>query len=239
MVHMTVEEEQIWQLQILRLAAAGKVTSTFRRLDPQRQMAVIEGLLIEAAEHGTTAISVKRVAARAGVSVGSLYQYFTHREGMLGFAAEICAGFLTSSLDTYRQQMFGLPLREGLATYLTAGVEWSRGYATLLSFFARAAYEGIPGFGDILVKPVATAMRGLLEALLDGAHQRGELRTELDVPTAVRLIHALTINLGDAQLLPYLNNYLQLFDDPDQAEAVCTAAVDFIMNAIAARGNAE
>jgi AcrR family transcriptional regulator len=210
-----------------------KVSRTFRRLDPQRQLAIIEALLIDAAEHGTHAISVKRVATRAGVSVGSLYQYFPHREGMLGFAAEICSGFLTTSLNAYRPHMAALPLREGLLMYLTAGVEWSRGYATLLSFFARAAYQGIPGFGDLLVKPVATAMRGLLEALLNGAHQRGELRSGLDVSTAVRLIHALTINLGDAQLLPYLNDYLQLFDDSRQPEAVCQAAVDFILNAIA------
>lgn len=234
---MTVEEQQIWQLQILRLAAEGKVSQTFRRLDQRRQAAVIEALLLDAAEHGAAAISVKRVAARAGVAVGSLYQYFSRREGMLEFAAEICAGFLTASLNAYRPQLAALPLREGLLTYLTAGVEWSRSYATLLSFFARAAYQGIPGFDEILVKPVATAMRGLLEALLDGASQRGELRPGLNVSAASRLVHALTISLGDVQLLPYLNDYLQLFEEGEPPETTCVAAIDLILNAIAAEGN--
>nr|WSY56431.1 TetR/AcrR family transcriptional regulator [Streptomyces sp. NBC_00886] len=236
---MTPEEELAWQHQVLRLAADGKVSRTFRRLDPPRQMAVIEALLSDAAEHGVDAVNVRRVARAAGVSVGSLYQYFPHREGMLEFAAKAGAGFLTAALDAYRPQMAALPLREGLLAYLTFGVEWSRGYAGLLGFFARTAYQGVPGYGEVLVRPVAASMRGLLAALLDGARERGELRPGVDVPTAVRLIHAMTINLGDTQLLPFLNDYLQLFDDDHPPTAICTAAVEFMLDAIAAEGRTK
>jgi AcrR family transcriptional regulator len=236
---MTAEEELAWQHQIARLAAEGKVSRTFRRLDPPRQMAIIEALLVDAAEHGADAVNVKRVAARAGVAVGSLYQYFPRREGMLEFAADVCGGFLASSLDAYRPAMADLPLREGLLMYLTAGVEWSLGYSNLLRFFARAAYERVPGYGELLVRPVASAMRGLLAALLTGAAQRGELQPGLDVDTVVRLVHALTIAVGDAQLLPHLNDYFQLFDDDHPPAAVGSAAVDFVLNAITVKGQAS
>lgn len=239
MVQFTAEEELAWQHQIARLATEGKVSRTFRRLDPSRQMAVIEALLLDAAEHGADAVNVKRVAERAGVAVGSLYQYFPRREGMLEFAAAACGGFLASSLDAYRPAMAALPLREGLLTYLSAGVEWSLGYSNLLRFFARVAYQQAPGYGELLVRPVAGAMRGLLAALLDAAAQRGELRPGLDVPTATRLVHALTITVGDAQLLPYLNDYFQLFDDDHPPAALCGAAVDFVLNAITLQGQAS
>jgi AcrR family transcriptional regulator len=236
---MTHDEQLAWQQQVLRLAAEGKVSRTFRRLDPQRQMAVFEALLSEAAQYGADGVNVRRVAQAAGVSVGSLYQYFPRREGMLEFAARACAGFLCASLDSYRQVLAALPLREGLLAYLTGGLEWSREHAGMLGFFARAAYQSVPGYDELLVRPVATSMRGMLTALLEGAAERGELRAGIDVPTAVRLVHAMMISLGDAELLPHLNDYLQLFDDDHPPAAMREAAVDFILHALTSPGSKD
>ncbi|MBT8224720.1 MAG: TetR/AcrR family transcriptional regulator [Dactylosporangium sp.] len=235
MVHLDSTEIASWHRQILLLEAEGKVTRTFRRLDPDRQFAVIEALLAEAAEVGPQAVSVKRVAARAGVAVGSLYQYFARRDGMLDFAAQACVGFLTECLDGYRPVMATLPLREGLLAYLGGGVEWSRAYAGLLSFFVRAAYQGLPAYADSMVRPVARSMRGLLAALIEAAGQRGELRAGVDVDTVTRLVHAFTIILADPALVPHLNDYVLLFDTGHQPEAIFEAGVDFIMNAIGSR----
>lgn len=233
---MTAEEELAWQHQVLRLAAEGKVSRTFRRLDPPRQMAVFEALLADAAQHGADAVNVRRVARAADVSVGSLYQYFPDRKGMLEFAAAACAGFLAASLDSGRPALAALPLHEGLRAYLAGGVEWSRQHASMLGFFARAAYRGVPGYGEVLVRPVAASMRGLLAAVLERAAERGELRPGIDVPTAARLVHAMMINLGDAELLPQLNDYLQLFDDGHPPAAMREAAVGFILDALTVNG---
>ena len=61
--------------RIFEMEQEGLVTRTFRRLDPDRQQAVLTAILDEAVEHGPASLSMKRVAERAGVSVGSLYQY--------------------------------------------------------------------------------------------------------------------------------------------------------------------
>lgn len=79
----------------------------------------------------------------------------------------------------------------------------------------------------------------LLAAVLDAAAERGELRPGIDVPTAVRLVHAMMINLGDAELLPHLNDYLQLFDDDHPPAAMREAAVGFILDALAVRGGPD
>ena len=210
------------------------MTRTFRRLDPARQRAVVEAIFAEAAEGGPHALQVKAVAHRAGVAVGSLYQYFPGRDGMLDFAVDVTTGVLTSSFDACAPAMADLPLREGLAAYLDAGLEWSTANAGLLTFFARVAYSGEPGYLDRLVTPVATSMRGLLHNLLIGAKTRGELAGDVDVDVTTRLVMALTTAVADAWLLPQLNGYYLLYDDEHPPERVYAATVDFVLRAIGA-----
>lgn len=232
MIRWSSEDLQSWQREVLRSEAEEKITRTFRRLDPDRQRAVVEAILAEAAERGPQGLNVAGVAARAGIAVGSLYRYFPSRDGMLLFAAEVAAGFLTDSLDRAAGQACEMPLASGLETYLAGGVEWSGEHSGLLTFFLRAAYEGTAGFGEPLVRPVARAVQGLLRALLEGARRRGELAADVDVDLAVRLVCALTTPVIDAELLPHLNDYYQLFDDRHDAAAVRAGAVRFIVRAI-------
>lgn len=232
MVHVGGEELGAWQAQVLELEREGRVTRTFRRLDPNRQMAVIVAFLEDAAEHGPSSVGVKRVAERAGVSVGSLYQYFPGRDGMLAFAAELSSRFLTASLQGYQAVLAALPLREALAAYLSGGVEWSREHRGLLRFFARAAYHGGPELREAVVAPVARALRDLLRAALAAAQRRGELRPGLDLEDAVRFVHVLTVAVGDAELLPHINDYFLVFDGRRSAAATRESFVDLAVRAI-------
>ena len=51
-----------FQPYILQLEQEGLVTRTFRRLDPQRQQAILNAILDEAAERGPAALNIKLVA---------------------------------------------------------------------------------------------------------------------------------------------------------------------------------
>jgi AcrR family transcriptional regulator len=192
------------------MEGAGVVTRTFRRLDPDRQTAVLEAILADAAERGPPQVNIKKVAVRAGVSVGSLYQYFGDREHMVDFAVELSRGYLVAVLDAARGPLVALPLREGLKAYVEAGCDWAADQSEVMRLFARAAYHGDPSLTERLVRPVGQAMRGLVRAMLDAAAARGEVHAALDLDATAGVIHALTAVLGDARMLPHLDAYLQL-----------------------------
>ena len=181
---------------ILQLEQEGLVTRTFRRLDPARQQAVLTAILDEAVEKGPTALNIKQVAKRAGVSVGALYTYFENRDGMLNFAIELCARFVTDILNSFRPYLAALPLREALTGYLVGGVEWGKTQAGLLRLFARAAYYGDPELAEPLVRPVATALRQMVHDILAQAAERGEIRQDVDLEATTRVIHALMIAIA-------------------------------------------
>jgi TetR/AcrR family transcriptional regulator len=227
------------QQHILQFEQEELVTRTFRRLDPERQQAVIAAILDEAVEKGPTALNIKQVAERAGVSIGSLYQYFGSRDGLMNFAIELCVRYMTDLFNSYRPFLTAMPLRDGLTAYLTGGIEWSQTQAGLLQFFARAAYHGDTELADRVVKPIATTLRGIVHAMLVAAQQRGEIRSDLDLEATTRIIHALTIAVGDAELLPYLNNYFQVKDKKVSAQKILDALLALIMQGIGSPQRSE
>ena len=228
---LTSEWPQL-QTHILELEKQGLVTRTFRRLDPARQGAVIQAILDEAAEKNPTSLNIKQIAERAGVAVGSLYQYFGNRDNLLAFAVELCVYQLTDLFALSHPYLVEMPLREALSAYLSYGIEWSQTQQGFIQFFGRAAYQGDPDLTAKVVEPVATAMRETVEEMLRGAVQRGEVRQDLDLEATARVINAMLISVGDSQLLPYLNQYFQITDETVSIERIIASMVHLIMNGI-------
>lgn len=217
---------------ILHLEQEGLVTRTFRRLDPDRQQAVLSAILDEAVEKGPTALNIKQVAGRAGVSVGALYTYFPNRETMLAFAVELCVRFVTDSFNEYRPYLVAMPLRDALSAYMIGGIEWSHMYMDMLRLFARAAYHGDPELAESLVRPIANLLREMVHDMLAQAVERGEIRDGVDLEATERIIHALTVAVGDGQLLPYLNIYFQVVDEEMAPERVLDSLLALVLRGI-------
>ena len=125
-----------------------------------------------------------------------------------------------------------MPLKEALNAYLMGGLEWGQTEMGLVRFFGRAAYQGDPDLAERVVRPIATVMRETLQEILTQAKARGEIRSEVDVETATRIVNALIIAVGDCQLLPYLNNYFQISGDGVPPEQMMAALVEFILYGI-------
>jgi hypothetical protein len=151
---------------------------------------------------------------------------------MLAFAIRVCARFVTEAFDGFRPYLAALPLRQALAMYLSGGIEWSRSYHDLVRLFARAAYHGDPSLADPLVRPVADKLREMVHDILSQAAGRGEIRGDVDLEAATRIVHTLTVAVGDSQLLPYLNTYFQVTDEEVPPDRALAALVSLIMNGI-------
>jgi len=71
-------------------------------------------------------------------------------------------------------------------------------------------------------------MRDLMRDILLAAQERGELRADLDLEAAARLVNLFVIALGDSQLLPHLNNYYQITDDMISFERALNTLLDIL-----------
>lgn len=219
-------------VHILQFEQEGLVTRTFRRLDPERQQAVVHAILEEAGEKGPTSLNIKEVARRAGVSIGSLYQYFGNREGLLDFAVALCVRYMVDLFEQFAPMLSSVPLREGLRYYIAGGLEWSQIEAGLVRFFARAAYQGDPALSERVVRPMAEAMQNMIQQILAQAVERGEIRADIDFEAVVRVINALMISVGDALLFPFINEYFLVTGEGMPLERVMDALIEVVINGI-------
>ena len=217
---------------ILELEQEGLVTRTFRRLDPERQETIIEAILDEAIEKGPTAINIKEIARRANVSVGSLYQYFTSRDGLLDFTIELAVRFINDSFNEFRPLLAALPLKDALLYYLVGGIEWSKMQTGLIQFFAKAAYQGDKALEERVVRPIAETMLTMVSEILTQAAERGEVRDDIDIEAVKRIINVLMIAVGDSQILPYLNTYFQVTGKEVSFEKVVEAIIKIVTEGI-------
>jgi len=103
-----------------------------------------------------------------------------------------------------------------------------------VQFFARAAYHGEPALAEQVVRPIANVMVEMVRDMLAQAMARGEIREGIDLEATTRVIYALTIVVGDSQLLPYLNAYFQVTSDEVSLERVIRALMALIVDGIGA-----
>jgi AcrR family transcriptional regulator len=220
------------QLHILQFEQEGLITRTFRRLDPERQQAVVHAILEEASAKGPTAINIKEVARRAEVSVGSLYQYFGNRAGLLDFTVALCVRYVVDLLNQFGPLLGALPLKDALHCYIMGGLEWGRTEAGLVRFVGKAAYQGDPILAESVVRPVAEVMRATVAEILAQATVRGEIRPDLDLEATTRAVNAFMIAVGDSQLFPELNVYFQVNDEHMAFERVLAALIDMLLHGL-------
>jgi AcrR family transcriptional regulator len=222
-----------FQIHILQLEQEGKVTRTFRRLDPERQRAVVDAILEESSEKGPTALNIKEAARRADVSVGSLYQYFGNRKGLLDFAVALCVRHTIDMFEQYRPMLANLPLRDALRYYILGGIEWGQTESGLVRFLGRAGYQGDPQMNECVVRPVADMMLAMTQEILTQAAARGEIREDLDLEATARAVNATLIAIGDSQLLPYLNDYFKISDEQMPMVRVLDAFIEMLLHGLA------
>lgn len=233
MVH---DQAEALHSQLLEYEQRGLVRRTFRRLDPDRQRAVLDAILEEARAVGPTSLNIKRVAERAGVAVGSLYQYFGRRELLLEFASALSVQTITELFRQGESFLAELPLRQGLQAYLMTGVALSDTQAGLVAYLARAAYGGDESLAKTVVRPVAETMLGMVRAMLEAGLERGEVSPELDLEATSRVVHTQLAAISDAVLVPHLNEYFQITTPEVQFERAVDAAVELLVRGLAPRG---
>ncbi|NMO19389.1 TetR/AcrR family transcriptional regulator [Pyxidicoccus fallax] len=126
------------------------VETTPRKLPRQaRSRATVDALLEAAAqvlvEHGYEKTTTARVAERAGVSVGSLYQYFPSKEALVAALIEQHADEMVSVADEALSPLKTASLEEGLKAIIRVAVDTHR----ISPELHKVLYEQVPRVGRV------------------------------------------------------------------------------------------
>jgi AcrR family transcriptional regulator len=152
------------------------------RIDAVRNRSLLMDTAVAAIREQGTDVSLREVARRAGVGLGTLYRHFPTREALLEAVLGERFNYLTNRAATLGDT---LPAREALTTwideYFADAAEYRGLTAALMTTLADA---GSP------LHASCVAMRGAVTGLLGRAQASGELRPDVDGTDLFALVNA-------------------------------------------------
>jgi len=199
------------------------------------------------AEKGFARATTKEIASKAGVSEGTIYNYFGNKEkllmGLMAHVAELQLGsagftFADEHLNDLESLQDRVALREDVDAqeFFTSLLRWRHHFvaqyrpmlhALLAEMLANAEFR--VRYNEQLVKPFVL----LFEKQLQTGVEQGQLRA-MDVSLALRFM--LAINLGMLGLL-ILGD--PLLEEKWESEELVHKLTDFIMRGIGAQDEEE
>jgi AcrR family transcriptional regulator len=160
----------------------------FDNLDPAQRTQILAAAQTEFAQHGYEATSLAQIAARAGISKGTLYYYFADRDDLYATVvlrvvqavggAELLGGFAPKSAAEYWPALSAL-FQAGfqLAQQHPEEMRALRSFQTSLRRHPRPAFE-----------PVLALMSAHFRLLVESGRRLGCVRTDLSAEQLVALL---------------------------------------------------
>ena len=151
------------------------------------------------ARHGLEGVTMRAVAAEAGLSYGSLFHYFESKDELLMHAVRQLMSSQTRRVNEYSSQYSGLKALEHLLCDDAIINESSRdSWMVWLAFLYKAALQ--ESFAE-MHSELIDGWLARITRLLEDARNAGEIRQDVDVGFEAMAVWAYSAGIGQLGLL--------------------------------------
>jgi TetR/AcrR family transcriptional repressor of bet genes len=151
------------------------------------------------AQHGLEGVTMRAVAAEAGLSYGSLFHYFSSKDELLMHAVRHSTTLQSQRISAYTSQYSGLKALEHLLCDDAIISESTRDdWMVWLTFLYKAALQA--SFATAYAEMI-DGWHAKIAGLLEDAKQVGEIGQDLDVEFEATAIWAFSAGIGQLGLM--------------------------------------
>ena len=210
-------------------------TAVFERLPEPKRRSVLTAAAAEFARAGFAAAKVDEIAARAGISVGSLYQYFGTKEACFLAVLDDGVAELQNRLDEVLAKTSD-PW-ERIEAIVRLIPEHSRQHAEVLRLYHEIGGEGLSDLGRGFCRRFEGLSSRVYAALLAEARSVGAVRPDLDEDYAAFCVDSLFVMLQFSFSTDYhrLRKAVYLRDKDGDDEALVSRVLQFLRYGLAGR----
>jgi TetR/AcrR family transcriptional regulator len=164
--------------QSVRKEVAKRWTATFDKIPEEKRRRVLDSAKKAFAHYGYAGTNVNLVAREAGISVGSLYQYFRTKEDIFLALIEYSHGLLAGIIDGIFASDPGFFPR--VQRLLDAAVEESLSDPELLNLYIACTTEELAPLAGKLSGSLESITASRYRQMVGEAKVRGEIRADAD-----------------------------------------------------------
>ncbi|MBL7014729.1 MAG: TetR/AcrR family transcriptional regulator [Candidatus Marinimicrobia bacterium] len=162
----------------------------FERLPIEKQARIVNASISEFAEKDYETASMNVVVNHAGISKGSLFNYFKTKSTLYDYVYALALGEVKAYLKDVRDSTIGLPFNERLTQIIDSGVQFIVDHPRLAKIYFRLVYSSdSPNRKKIITELQLLSNNYLGEIIQDGINHK-ELNSTLNKAQAVFYLDA-------------------------------------------------
>ena len=184
--------------------------STFNNLPEEKQETILRVVLEEFSENGYRKTSINTIVGRLGIAKGSIFQYFSDKEGLFLFILNRSLEKVKHYLRTVRDETGGEDLFSRLERTLQAGVDFIKTHPQVYRLYLRVLFESQVPYRQEILASIRGYSHEFLKTLIRAARERGELRPSIDTDVAAFMLDAVLDRYLQAMCIRHLDAGLGL-----------------------------
>ena len=173
-------------------------TEAWQTLPEAKRRQVTDAAVDEFAAHGYSSASMNTLVKSAGISKGSLFNYFRTKGDLFEGIVDAAFGRVKATVKAVRDDTSGQPLDARLEQLLEAGFAFVTDHPRLASIYFRVMRSGDAPFGRQRLEEMGQLSRRFLAELITDARDRGEVAPDIDPERTAWLLDAMMERLLSA-----------------------------------------
>lgn len=184
-------------------------TQRFQQLDPGKARRIIDAAVSEFAEKGYEAANTNQISKAAGISVGSLFQYFKSKENLFRYVIHLGAGIIETDIgEILEDEISG---REKLHKLMLLTVNSCKQYPEYQQLYHEIAATGNRKLTLDIARELESYTAAGLVKLIKQGQERGEIRTDLPAEVLAFTVDNTMVMMQYSLSTPYFKGRAQLY----------------------------
>jgi len=212
--------------------------NAFEKIPAEKQKRIMDAAIAEFSAKGFIAANINIIAKNAGISIGSMYNYFDSKESL--FLTIVDHGYavlesVISSIDLEQGNIF-----DKFEMLLRMAQKFSRKYSELNQIYLDLTSEGLSHLSKKLSKQVESITADFYLILMAEAKKDGMIATDLDEFVTSFCIDNLIVMLQFSYTSDYYRERMKIFageDALENDEKIIQGVMRFIRGALAPVNN--
>lgn len=206
----------------------------FDRISQDKQQRILDAAIAEFSAKGFIAANINIIAKNAGISIGSMYNYFQSKEHLFLTIVDHGYGMLEkviSSVDLTKGDIF-----DKLEMMLRLAQDYSRQYPELSQIYLDLTSGGLAHLSKTVSRQMESITADFYQAMMKDAKAAGVMAQDMDERLTAFCLDNLMVMLQFSCTSEYYKERLKIFigeDALDDDEKIIGGMMRFIRGALA------
>ena len=195
---------------------AALYNDSFTKISEEKRSRILKTATTEFANHGFDSANINVIAKNSGISIGSMYSYFSSKEDLFSTVVHHAAETLKSILDEIMQSEEDLLIK--LERIIKAIQLNSRTNVLLTKLYGQLTAENRPDLISKIVSEIESVSAELYSSFLEKAQKEKLIREDIDVKLFAFFLDNLFVSLQFSYACEYYKERLKIFAGEDVFE---------------------